>query len=101
MYMIGVILFPIYRKWPHLKNRSACIGLPLIALSLLTASFAKSVWHLTLTQGILYGLGGSLVYYPTFLFLDEWFIRRIGFAFGVMWVSLLSQVSFIIISKLK
>jgi hypothetical protein len=87
MYMIGVVLFPIYKKWPRLRNRSAYVGLPIIALSLLAASFANSVWHLTLTQGMLYGLGGALVYYPTFLFLDEWFIRRKGFAFGVMWVS--------------
>jgi hypothetical protein len=87
MYTIGVVLFPIYKKWPRLRNRSAYVGLPIIALSLFAASFAGSVWHLTLTQGILYGIGGSLVYYPTFLFLDEWFIRRKGFAFGVMWVS--------------
>jgi hypothetical protein len=87
MYTIGVVLFPIYKKWPRLRNRSAYIGLPIIALSLFAASFAGSVWHLTLTQGILYGIGGSLAYYPTFLFLDEWFIRRKGFAFGVMWVS--------------
>lgn len=86
--MIGVALFPIYKKWPRLRNFSIYIGLPIVSLSLVTASFAGSVWHLTLTQGVLYGLGGSLSYYPALLFLDEWFVRRKGFAFGVMWVSL-------------
>lgn len=49
------------------------------------SSFATEVWHLILTQGILYGVGGNLVYYPIFIFIDEWFVRRKGFAFGVMW----------------
>jgi hypothetical protein len=85
MYMDGVILFPIYKRWPHSRTNSAYIGLPIISISLVAASFSNSVWHLTLTQGILYGIGGSLLYYPTLLFLDEWFVQRKGFAFGIMW----------------
>jgi MFS family permease len=87
MYIIGLVLSPIYKRWPRLRNRSAYVGLPIIALSLIAASFANSVWQLMLTQGILYGFGGSIIYYPTLLLLDEWFIRKKGFAFGVMWVS--------------
>ena len=26
-----------------------------------------------------------MLYFPTVAFLDEWFIKRKGFAFGVMW----------------
>ena len=41
--------------------------------------------HLILTQGVLYGLGGTLLYNPAILFLQEWFSRRRGLAFGIMW----------------
>ena len=85
MYMIGVLLFPAYKKWPRLANDSKWAGLPLMAVALIAGSFAKDVKHLILTQGALYAIGGSIVYYPTLVFLDEWFIRRKGFAFGVMW----------------
>jgi hypothetical protein len=86
MYIIGLVLFPIYKKWPRLRNLSPYAGLPIMAVAVASASFANKVWHLILTQGVLYGLGGSIIYYPTILFVDEWFIRRKGFAFGIMWV---------------
>jgi hypothetical protein len=86
MYMIGLIMFPAYKKWPRMRNRSPYVGLAVLVVSLIGASFASRVWHLILTQGVLYGIGGSIIYYPTLLFLDEWFIQKKGFAFGVMWV---------------
>jgi hypothetical protein len=36
---------------------------------------------------VVYALGGGFAYTPAILFLDEWFIRRKGLAFGIMWVS--------------
>lgn len=33
----------------------------------------------------MYGIGGMLFYTPTVVFLEEWFVRRKGLAFGVMW----------------
>jgi hypothetical protein len=87
MYMIGVLLFPAYKRWPNLANRSKWAGLPIMAIAMIAASFASKVKHLILTQGTLYAIGGSIVYYPTLVFLDEWFIVRKGLAFGVMWVS--------------
>ncbi|KAL3425890.1 major facilitator superfamily transporter [Phlyctema vagabunda] len=85
MYFIGLLLFPAYQKWPHLANRSKWAGLPFIAIALIAGSFATKVSHLIMSQGVLYAIGGSLVYCPTLVFLDEWFIRRKGLAFGVMW----------------
>lgn len=52
-------------------------------ISLLAASYATSVAHLILTQGVLYGIGGSLLYNPFLFYLDEWFIRRKGMAYGI------------------
>lgn len=86
MYMIGLVLFPAYQRWPRLANISKWAGLPVITGSLILASFATNVTQMILTQGVLYAVGGSLLYCPTLVFLDEWFIKRKGLAFGVMWV---------------
>ena len=40
---------------------------------------------LVLTQGLLYGVGGALLYNPFIFYLDEWFIKRKGLAYGVFW----------------
>lgn len=87
MYMAGLILFPAYKTWPNLADRSKWVGLPLMAAALIGASFANNVNHLLLTQGVLFALGGSIVYYPCLVFVDDWFIERKGLAFGIMWVS--------------
>ena len=59
-----------------------------MAAGLIAASFANNVNHLILTQGMIYAIGGSIIYNPTCLFMDEWFIQRKGFAYGVLWASL-------------
>lgn len=86
MYMSGLFLFPAYKKWPRLAQTSQWAGMPLMAAGLTAASFADKVNHLILTQGVLYGVGASVIYCPTLLFIDEWFIERKGLAYGVLWV---------------
>lgn len=44
-----------------------------------------------MSQGVGYAVGAGLAYAPTILFLDEWFVVRKGFAYGVMWVSIFSN----------
>jgi MFS transporter, MCT family, solute carrier family 16 (monocarboxylic acid transporters), member 10 len=39
---------------------------------------------LVLTQGILFGIGGSLLYGPCLSYLSEWFISRRGMANGIL-----------------
>jgi hypothetical protein len=85
MYLAAPIVFAIYQQFPLFLRQSTFYGLPIVVLAIVLSSFATKVWHLILTQGVLYALGGGLLYYPIFIFIDEWFIRRKGFAFGVMW----------------
>ena len=84
-YTIGVLLFPAYKQWPRLATNSKWAGLPVMAAALIAGSFANTVSHLVLTQGVLYAIGGSIIYYPSLVYLDEWFIRRKGLAYGIMW----------------
>jgi MFS family permease len=85
MYMAGLILFPAYKIYPRLANTLKWGGLPLMAAGLIAGSFANSVPQLIATQGVIYALGGSIVYNPTLVWLDEWFVRRKGLAYGIMW----------------
>jgi hypothetical protein len=85
MYCAAPLLFAVYTRYPQFVRQSTFIGLPIVSLAIFLSSFATSIWHLTLTQGVMYAIGGGLLYYPVFIFIDEWFVRRLGFAFGVMW----------------
>lgn len=85
MYFFAPISLYALEAWPSIRRLSSILGLMITVSALLASSFATRVWHLILTQGMLYGIGGSLLYSPTMFYLDEWFIRRKGLAFGIMW----------------
>jgi MFS family permease len=70
-----------YMRW---RNTCAAIGAGISVASLVLSAFATEVWQLVITQGILQALGSTLLYSSTTIFVDEWFLRRKGFAYGVM-----------------
>lgn len=84
MYLSAPFAFAFLQRYPNLRQKCSVVGLVVIALALIISSFSTRVWHLILSQGVLYALGGSMLYTPAIIFLDEWFILRKGFAFGVM-----------------
>ena len=83
MYLGAPVAYGALRSYPY--HRKACMvtGLVISVLSLIGASFANTTSQLIATQGVLYALGGLINYFPAFLYLDEWFVDRKGFAFGV------------------
>lgn len=62
---------------------TALLGTAIMAIALILASFASQVWHLYLSQGVLFGFGASLVYYPGIGAPSHWFDAKRGFALGV------------------
>ena len=78
-------MFAFLQIWPRLRPYAPPFGLAILAISLTASSFANTVTQLLLTQGVLYAIGGLFLYCPTLLYLDEWFIRRKGLAYGIMW----------------
>ena len=70
---------------PAQRKKISIIGLCTLTTGLLSASFATHVIHLVLTQGLLYGVGGALLYNPFIFYLDEWFVERKGLAYGIFW----------------
>ena len=85
IYFVSPFAFIVLQRWPYHRLLITVIGLALIIISLISASFANRVSDLIVTQGAIYGVGGALLYTPFVLHLDEWFIARKGLAYGILW----------------
>ncbi|OCK76027.1 MFS general substrate transporter [Lepidopterella palustris CBS 459.81] len=85
MYLSAPLIFGLLQRFPKTRTPAIGVGLVTMSLALGLSSLSTTVTHLIVSQGILYAIGGGLVYAPTILFMDEWFVNKKGFAFGVMW----------------
>ncbi|KAL2211498.1 MFS general substrate transporter [Sarocladium strictum] len=52
------------------------------ALSLILASWATKIWHLFLTQGILFGIGMGFIFVPSVGIVPQWFTTKRSLANG-------------------
>lgn len=84
-YFLAPVVIAMLQRWPSQRKNVSLIGLAIIVAALVAASFSKHVFHLVLTQGALYGVGGAMMYNPFVFYLDEWFIERKGLAYGIFW----------------
>lgn len=75
----------IQRMSPRLSAWSPLLGIFIMSGALVAASFATTVPQLVGTQGVLFAIGSSISYCPCIAFLNEWFDRRKGMAYGIMW----------------
>ncbi|KAL7815683.1 MFS general substrate transporter [Trichoderma gracile] len=85
MYLDAPLVFAFARIFPKAGRWNPTIGLLMMCAALALSSFSETTTHLILTQGALYGIGGSIAYNPCLMYVDEWFDRRKGLAFGLMW----------------
>lgn len=83
-YLASPLMFMLINMFPHHRKNMMWFGLLLTALACVASSFATRPWHLIVTQGVLYGIGTNFLYSPTFSMLNEWFMKRRGLAYGVM-----------------
>ncbi|KAG8935189.1 hypothetical protein FRC01_007422 [Tulasnella sp. 417] len=60
------------------------LGLLLCVLGLVGAGFATRPVHLVVTQGVIYSIGGNLLYFPVLTYLMEWFSVKRGLANGIL-----------------
>ena len=85
MYLMMPLSFTLLTRYPRLRHYSGPLGLLVTAASLIFSSFATQIWHLIVSQGVLCAIGSGLLFSPTTLYLDEWFISRKGMAYGTIW----------------
>lgn len=83
MYLTAPVVYGILQRYPQHRKAISITGFVILIISLIAASFVSTVPQLLATQGVLYALGGSLQYFPAFLYLDEWFVKRRGLAYGI------------------
>lgn len=86
MYLSAPLVFGMLAWYPRFKRPCVMIGLIIMCLSLGLSSLSTTVPHLIVSQGVFYAIGGTLCYNPAITFMDEWFVKRKGLAFGTMWV---------------
>ncbi|PKS06050.1 hypothetical protein jhhlp_007884 [Lomentospora prolificans] len=59
------------------------IGVVLETASLICASLASKIWHLFLTQGVLFGIGMGFLFVPSVGIVPQWFTKRRSLANGI------------------
>jgi hypothetical protein len=85
LYLLSPITFTFLTRYPHSRRYCAPLGLVLTLVGFVLSSFANEVWQLIATQGVLCAIGNGLLFTPSTLYLDEWFVQRKGLALGIMW----------------
>jgi MFS family permease len=93
MYLSTPLVLGLFAWYPNSRRRCILIGLSTMCLSLGLSSLSQTVPHLIASQGVIYAIGGALCCSLVIAFMDEWFVKRKGLAFGIMWVCLHSLTS--------
>ncbi|RII14885.1 hypothetical protein CUC08_Gglean003807 [Alternaria sp. MG1] len=76
-------MIPLIKRYPRYRKHMIYTGWPLTLLSLLASSYASTLPLLILIQGLFYGLGFTLFYYPILSMVNDFWIQRRGFAYGL------------------
>lgn len=77
----SIFINPLLTRISLSQLRKLCIlGGVLMSLGLGLASISSTIWQLLLTQGLLYGIGSSLLYFPIQSSAPEYFNDRRGSA---------------------
>jgi MFS family permease len=85
IYFLGApFVTPLVKRFQRWQTHMIIIGWLCCVASLIGASFATTVSSLIITQGALYGVGFTLIYFPVLRMLNEWFIQRRGLAYSIM-----------------
>ncbi|CAO3660979.1 unnamed protein product [Umbelopsis ramanniana] len=78
---VGFLVAPLVQIIGH--RNSMLIGGFLSPLGLIGASFANAPWQLYLSEGVLFGLGGCLLYNPSVYLPAQWFKKNRALATGL------------------
>ncbi|EMD32616.1 hypothetical protein CERSUDRAFT_161575, partial [Gelatoporia subvermispora B] len=79
----SIFVNPLMAKFDNLMIITL-VGAFVMSMGLFLASFSTELWHLYLTQALLYGIGSSLYYFPIMSLTPAYFNRRRGAAMGIV-----------------
>ena len=86
-YLGAPLVTPVIKRYSKYRRQMIWIGLPLCLTGLAAGSFVTSLGGLIFTQGIMYGVGFLIFYYPILSFVNEFWIERRGMAYGILCAS--------------
>ena len=80
------ILFQILPKAARYRRVVVIVGIGIITLAMVLASCSSSAWHVLVTQGILFGIGGIFMNFVHVSVFSEWFDKKRGQAMSIIWL---------------
>ncbi|PQE17528.1 Major facilitator superfamily transporter protein [Rutstroemia sp. NJR-2017a BBW] len=83
-YLGAPFVAPFVKRFPRYQRPMIWLGWVLCIGSLVAGSFADTVSSLIATQGVIYGVGYLIIFYPIISMMNEWWVARRGFAWGIM-----------------
>jgi MFS family permease len=83
-YLGAPFATPLIRRWSQYRTHMILVGWPVCIAGLVAGSYADSLGTLLLTQGVMYGVGFVVFYYPILSMVDEFWVRRRGMAYGLL-----------------
>ncbi|KAG9311573.1 MFS general substrate transporter [Chiua virens] len=84
IYLSAPLVYPYMHRYRAHVRPLMWLGMTLCWTSLLMASYSHKVHEFVMFQGVIYGIGGGLLYPSSILYMSEWFFRRRGLANGVI-----------------
>ncbi|KAI0189912.1 major facilitator superfamily domain-containing protein [Astrocystis sublimbata] len=83
-YLGAPVIVPFIQRYQRWRRHMIITGWSICIAGLLLGSFASTLETLILTQGVAYGVGFLIFYYPILGLVNEYWIARRGMAWGVM-----------------
>ncbi|KAI1868718.1 uncharacterized protein JN550_006293 [Neoarthrinium moseri] len=83
-YLGAPFIMPFTQRYQRWQRQMIWVGWPICIGGLVLGSFASTLEVLILTQGVAYGFGFLIFYYPILSMVNEYWIARRGMAYGVL-----------------
>ncbi|KAJ5793951.1 major facilitator superfamily domain-containing protein [Penicillium paradoxum] len=83
-YLGAPLTAPFIKRFQKYQRQMIWVGWPICILALISGSFASTLETLILTQGVAYGLGFLIFYYPILNMVNEYWVARRGMAYGLL-----------------
>lgn len=79
------IIFPFLPTAARYRRLLVLLGISIITVSLVIASYACRDWQIVLAQGVTFGIGGIVLNFVHVSIFSEWFDKKKGQAMGIIW----------------
>ncbi|OIW22987.1 major facilitator superfamily transporter [Coniochaeta ligniaria NRRL 30616] len=83
-YLGAPFVLPLIKRYQKYQRQMIWVGWPLCIAGLAAGSFTSTLEGLILTQGVAYGLGFLIFYYPILNMVNEYWVSRRGMAYGIL-----------------